>query len=170
MGLLGAKTTARCPRSGPPRLLWPSRLRGNPRSDCGLSPMRIWVAPVTVVLVSVGYSPGGTAVTTLIASPQPPGLEPSHGIRPLSERRLLEAAFTYVFRGAAAFSDGELEAAQNDVRRRMASAKSFGLTERDVIVALLGPLFSPASHCRCSSCSERCVVCRTASLSVSSTR
>lgn len=79
---------------------------------------------------------------------------------PDAQRRLLEAAAKYIFQGTGALDPEALAQAQGEVACRMALAGSVGLRERDVVRAILRPLFSSQSHCRCPSCQESCVICR----------
>ncbi len=50
--------------------------------------------------------------------------------------------------------------AQRGMAQRFARAAASGLTQRHVVVELLAPILSGNTHCRCSSCREKCIVCR----------
>ena len=50
--------------------------------------------------------------------------------------------------------------AQREMAQRLARATASGVTERHVVVELLAPILSGNTHCRCSSCQEKCIVCR----------
>ena len=93
-------------------------------------------------------------MTTMMASPKSvPGNEP------VATQDILGVAAQYFRSRHATLDPGVLGAAQEEIRQRIAEARSWGFTQRDVIVALLRTLVSRDAHCGCPSCRARCMVC-----------
>ena len=78
----------------------------------------------------------------------------------MSDHDLLEAATQFIRFGPHSLVPEVLEAAQEEMASRLAQAEPMGLTKRDVVLAVLDPVFSQGGHCGCAVCRERCLVCR----------
>ncbi len=75
-----------------------------------------------------------------------------------NDLRVVAERFIYV--GADVIDPDALVEAQRQIARKFARAAASGLTQRHVVVGLLAPILSGTTHCRCSSCQEKCIVCR----------
>ena len=76
----------------------------------------------------------------------------------VATKEIRDAAAQYLDAWHDALDPEVLAEAQEEVRRRMAEAESWGFAARDVVVALFRTL-SGNGHCGCSSCQVRCSVC-----------
>ncbi len=75
-----------------------------------------------------------------------------------TDLRAVAERFIYV-EGGIVDPDALVEA-QREMAQRFARATASGLTQRHVVVELLAPILSGNTHCRCSSCREKCIVCQ----------
>ena len=73
---------------------------------------------------------------------------------------LRAVAERFITLGGEVIDPDALVEAQREMAQRFARATASGLTQRHIVVELLAPILSGNSHCRCSSCREKCIVCR----------
>ena len=78
----------------------------------------------------------------------------------MNDNDLRAVAERFIYVGGEVIEPDALVEAQREMAQRLAQASALGITERQVVVGLLEPLFSGNTHCGCSSYRERCVVCR----------
>ena len=78
----------------------------------------------------------------------------------MNDNDLRAVAESFIFVGGEVIDLDTLIEAQREIAHRLARATASGLTQRHVVVELLAPILSGNTHCRCSSCQERCIVCR----------
>ena len=81
---------------------------------------------------------------------------PSH----VSMGCISEMAQTYILEGPEEISTADLYLANKALVEQISTAREKGLTPKDVVVALLSPIFNTKAHCKCPSCRGRCRVCR----------
>ena len=78
----------------------------------------------------------------------------------MNDNDLRAVAERFICVGGEVIDPDALVEAQREMAQRFARATASGLTQRHVIVQLLAPILSGNTHCRCSSCREKCLVCR----------
>ena len=78
----------------------------------------------------------------------------------MNDNDLRAVAESFIFVGGEVIDLDTLIEAQREMAQRFARANASGLTQRHVVVEILAPILSGNTHCRCSSCQEKCIVCR----------
>ena len=77
----------------------------------------------------------------------------------MNDNDLRAVAERFVYMGGEVIDPDTLVEAQREMAQRFARATTSGLTQRHVVVEVLAPILSGNTHCRCSSCREKCLVC-----------
>ena len=78
----------------------------------------------------------------------------------MNDNDLRAVAESIIYSEGDVIEPDTLGEAKREMAQRFARAAASGLTQRHVVVELLAPILSGNTHCRCSSCRERCSVCK----------